>query len=222
MTFLQLCQSLRQEAGIAGTGPITVMGQSGELGMVVSWIAQAYQEIQDRRANWDFLRNNFSFNTTTGQAKYPRSTVINLAEWKRDSLRIYLTTAELADEQWLRFVHWDKFRDTRLRGAAQTVTGRPIEFSLDPQKVVVMYPVPDNTYTINGEYYATAHVMALDTDVPLFDRFHMAIVYNALMRYAAYISDPSTYARGQHDYAIQIGKLERSWQQEVCFGSTLV
>jgi len=221
MNFLNLAQMVRQEAGIAGSGPTTTIGQSGELGRVVSYVAQAYQEIQDRRADWEFLRNNFSFMLTIGQAYYPISTVTNLAEWKRDSFRLYLASAGLSDERWIRFVPWQDFRDSRLRGSAQLLTGRPIEFSIDPQKRVVTYPIPDQAYTIDGEYFAYPAVMALDTDVPIFDRFHMAIVYNALMRYAAYIADPTTYARAQHDYRIQIGKLERTWQPEMTLGEPL-
>lgn len=212
---------VRQEAGVAGTGPTTTIAQTGEIGRIVSYVAQAYQEIQDRRADWGFLRNNFSFTTVIGQAYYPTSTVANLAEWKRDSFRLYQASAGLSDERWIRFVNWETFRDTRLRGSAQTLTGRPIEFSINPQKNVVTYPIPDKEYVIDGEYFAYAAVMTADTDVPIFNRFHMVIVYNALMRYASYISDPATYARAQHDYRIQMGKLERTWQQEMTLGAAL-
>ena len=221
MNFLALAQMVSQEAGVAGSGPTTTIAQAGELGRIVSYVAQAYQEIQDRNVEWGFLRNNFSFTLTIGQAYYPLSTVINCAEWKRDSFRIYLASAGLSDERWIRFVPWEDFRDSRLRGSAQLQKGRPIEFSINPQKNVVTYPIPDQAYTMDGEYFAYPNVMALDTDVPIFDRFHMAIVYNALMRYAAYIADPATYARAQHDYRIQISKLERTWQPEMTLGDPL-
>ncbi len=42
MNFLSLCQRLRSEARIPGTGPSSVTGQTGELAKIVEWITTAY------------------------------------------------------------------------------------------------------------------------------------------------------------------------------------
>lgn len=45
-TYLELCQAFREDIGIAGTGPATVVGQTGILGRIVRWIADADITIQ--------------------------------------------------------------------------------------------------------------------------------------------------------------------------------
>ena len=186
---------------------------------VVNWIADAYEDIQDKHADWSFLRNDFSFNCVSGTGVYPASTVTDLANWKRDSLRVYLTTTD--DEQWLESRAWENFRDIRLMGSSRTQTGRPIEFSIKPDKSLIVWPIPDDTYTINGEYYKVAQVMADDTDEPVFDRHHMAIVYNALMRYAAYVAEPSLYARAESEHKRLIRKIERDFTNGFTIGGPL-
>lgn len=219
MTFLQLCQRLRSEADIAGSGPISVTGQSGDYARIVNWISDAYQDIQDLRNDWWFLRDSFSFNCTIGTASYPKSTITNLANWKGDSLRVYLSTID--DEQWLEYWDWGTFRDAHLRGSNTNVTGRPIDFAVDPDRNIVLWPVPDNTYTITGECFKMPYTMAADSDTPVFDRFHMAIVFSALMRYAASISDATLYAHGQREYKRLIDKLYREQSPVIRAGAAL-
>lgn len=219
MNYLSLVKRLRSEAGIAGSGPATVIAQVGELGRLVDWIAEAYEDIQDKKDDWDFLRADFSFNCTIGDPTYPQSTVSQLANWKTDSFRVYKTT--VVDELFLTYRSWDDFRDLRLRGAARTTPGRPIEFSINPAKDVYLWPVPDFAYTIVGEYFKTAQVMTVDADVPVFDRFHMAIIYNALMRYAAYVNDPVIYGKAEREYGRLISKLEKNWTPDIVIGGPL-
>lgn len=219
MNYLALCQRLRSEAGLAGTGPSTTAGQLGELGRVVGWIDDAYQSIQDSKRDWSFLRFDFSLACVSGTSVYPSSTVSELANWKTDSLRCYFSTVN--DEQYIRFVPWDEFRDTRLLGSNRVMTGRPIEFSIKPDNSLVLWPIPDNTYTIDGEYYRVAHIMALDTDVPLFDRNHMVIVYDALMRAASYLADPAMYANAQKQHGILMNRLTKEKSPVILTGRTL-
>jgi hypothetical protein len=203
---LQLTQRLRQEAGIAGSGPITTIGQTGELGRLVNWIEQAYEDIQDKRSNWGFLRDDFSLNCAIGTSTYAPSIVTDLANWIIGSMRVYLSTAD--DEQWITYRPWELFRDTRLMGNSRTQTGRPIDFSIKPDKSLILWPIPDDTYIVDGEYYKIAQTMDSDSDVPVFDRHHMVIVWNALERYASYVGDSSLFAKAQKEYGKLINKLE--------------
>jgi hypothetical protein len=147
--FIQLCQLLRQEAGIAGTGPSTTEGQSGELGRLVQWIIEAYEDIQLKNLEWRFLRKNFVLPLLAGQNTYPRASsglVLSggaVRNFRRNSLRIYTDTVSFTDELWLPNRDWDLFRDNRLRGASSTQTGRPIEFTLDPSKDIYVWPIPN-------------------------------------------------------------------------------
>lgn len=219
MNYLALVKRLRSEAGIAGTGPTTVVGQVGELARLVDWIAEAYEDIQSKKDDWDFLRSDFSFNCTVSDPTYPQATVSGLANWKPDTFRIYKTT--VVDELFLTYRKWDDFRNLRLRGAARATPGRPIEFSITPAKEVYLWPVPDFAYTINGEYFKIEQVMTADADEPVFDRFHMAIVYNALMRYATYVESPVLYGKAEREYGRLITKLEKNWTPDIVLGGPL-
>lgn len=229
MTYLQLVQQLRMESGIAGTGPTTTVGQTGELGRLVSWINSAYEDIQNKRNDWRFLRKNFTLALVPAQNIYPRtSPALTLSggavkNWKRNSLRIYTDTVNFSDELWLPNRDWDLFRDNRLRGASSNQTGRPIEFSSDPSKDVYVWPKPDSSvpYFIRGEYYQIPDVFANDNSVPIFDTNEMVIVYNALMRYAAYVSEPALFTYAQQQYGRLIGKLEADWAEPITRGGAL-
>lgn len=230
MNFLELVQRLRSEAGIAGTGPATTVGQSGELGRLVNWISAAYEDIQNKNLDWRFHRKNFVLLLLPSVNIYSRTSPdlalpsgVSVKNFKRNSLRIYTDTSRFSDELWLPNRDWDLFRDNRLRGASSVQTGRPIEFSLDPSKDIYVWPTPDaaTQYYIRGEFYQAPDVFASDTSVPIFDSNHMAIVYNALMRYADYASEPALFAFAQQQYGRLIGKLEADWKEPITRGGAL-
>ncbi|RLC09555.1 MAG: hypothetical protein DRI24_21580, partial [Deltaproteobacteria bacterium] len=64
MNFLQLCKRLRQEAGLTGSGPSTVVDQTGISKQIVDWVNTAYVDVLSQHANWHFMQDDFSFNTT--------------------------------------------------------------------------------------------------------------------------------------------------------------
>jgi len=219
MTFLELCKEVRSKAGITGTGPLTVVGQIGELGRIVSFTNEAYIELQDSREDWFFLRNDFTFNCTSTVSAYPTTTVSNLANWKDDTFRCYLTTAD--NEQWMTYIPWGAFRDLRLFGSSRTTTGKPIEFTIKPDKSLVLWPIPDAAYTVVGEYYRTAATMTVDADTPLFSRHQYVIIHGALMKQAAYISDPALFASSQNEYQKLLNQLTKNNRDKIFMGDPL-
>lgn len=222
-TFLELCQTTRVECGIAGNAsgntPITTSAQVGELLRVVNWVKQAYEDIQLKHPNWDFLRKTGQFTVTPGIAVYAPSIISDLADWKADSLRVYLTSVQ--DEQWLPQRPWDLLRDSRLFGANALVQGRPIEFARMPDRSIRVWPTPDQAYIITGEYFSKPNSFSNDGDSPVFDRHHIAIVWNAVMRYAAWTGEPSLYAQAQKEYNRLIDKLEYLYTPRLTMGAAL-
>lgn len=211
MTYLELCQRLRQEAGISGTGPSAVTSQVGEMARVVDWIDTAYETIQNLHPDWDFLRFDFSFSTVASTQNYT-PTAAGYSEhqtWKRDSLRCYLTATGATDETWLQYVPWEVFRDARVFGANRTVTGKPIEFSIKPDQSLAFFPIPDAIYTVVGEYWKRAQTMSNDSDEPLIPRqWQMIIVWEALKSYATHESAPEAMAKAERGYRKIITKME--------------
>lgn len=208
MNRLQLAQRIRKECGISGTGPTTTISQSGEMESVVNWCDDAYEDIQSKYKNWNFLRTEFSISvtatTTEAGATYTPAAVSLplLNDWRNDSLRCYLTSAGVRDEQWLTYVPWDEFRDAMAFGANRLNVSRPTWFTIKPDKSIRFWPLPNDTYTIVGDYFKMPNVMTADASVPLWPcrEADKAIVWQALMLYGGFESASTVYAYAQHEY----------------------
>lgn len=222
MNFLQLAQKLRQKCGGSGTGPATVVGQTGESKDFVDWINEAWLLIQAHESNWKWMRKPFSFTTTAGKNFYlPSATVgetgiTDLAKYHDlDSWRCYLTATGRTDEGFLVPWHYQLWRDAYDFGANATLQDRPSVFAIrDNDRAIMLGPIPNDVYTITGEYQSVPTELADDTDVPgLPDRFHMAIVYRAMMLYAKQEAAQEVYADGEEEFnkmlaALRIDQLE--------------
>lgn len=207
MNKLALCQRLAQEAGVSGaangTIPTTTVSQTGEMLQVVRDIESAYEELQNSRKSWLFMREDFTFPTVASTAAYTPTTagLTDFREWRTDSLRIYRTSAGIDDEQWIDFVPWDLFRDAYLLGAERSATGRPFKFSVKPDKSLILWPVPDAVYTVVGEYQLRAQTLASNTSEPLFpDNFHLILVWMGLKKHAIREGAPELYNQAKEHY----------------------
>lgn len=222
MTFLELCQRLRQEAGISGSGPVSVLGQTGEMKRVVDWISTAYEDIQNMHNSWRFLRADFSFPTINNVQDYTPAAV-NLpefAEWMRDDLRIYQTS--VADETYLSYVPWAAFRQNYLFGSQRTETSRPTIVSVRPNTALSLWQVPNGAYTVSGEYFKTADIMTANASVPVIPaRFQLIIVWKALMYYGAYAAADEKYAHGNNEFKTMKSRLELDQLDRATYGAPL-
>ena len=224
MTFLELAQRLRQEAGIAGSGPATVIGQTGELGRIVSWVLSADEDIQNTYANWKFLQTSFTFPTIDTIQSYAPADVSlsDLATWKHDRIDDLTIYSSAADEQYLIFIPWDEFQGAYMFGSTRTQTGRPTIVTIKPDNSIYLWTIPDDVYTVTGEYFKKAQAMSVDISEPIIpSQFHMIIVWKGLMLYSAYNSAPDLYAHGQAEYRNILRKLEKSQLPEIELGEPL-
>ena len=222
MNFLALCQRLRQEAGISGTGPTAVTGQSGMLKRVVDWVTAAYEDIQNRHATWRFLREDFSFSTIASTQEYTPASIpiTDHAQWIEEDIRIY---QNVGDEFLLHDPPWDEFRLAYMYGSNRTLTGKPIAVAVKPKNNGLhLWPIPDAVYTCAGEYYTIPDVMSADGDTPAFPaRFHMAIVWRALMFYGAWAAAMEKYDHGENEFDILFPQLENDQLEQVIYGEPL-
>lgn len=214
MTYLQLLNRLKNECGVAGADLTSLSELSREMQRLANWVAQSYEEIQEECLSFDFRRKSFTFNTVAGTQTYAVGTglAINLtdfATWINDSFRIYLTADGVADEILLdQFPDYTSFRDYYMLGTLGTSTGRPSTIAITPNKSLAFGLKPDDVYTVTGEYYSTPQTLTASTDVPLIPaRFHMAIVYKAMMKYGLYESAQEQVQAGQQQYAVMLNRL---------------
>ena len=228
MNFLQLSQRLRQEAGLTSSGPTTTVNQTGISKQIVDWINTAYIDILSQHTLWRFMQEPFSFDTTASKREYSilETGVTDLETWKVDdygSFRVYFTSSGVANEQFMYPILWDDYRQMYLYGATRTAEGLPSYFSVQPDKSLNFYLVPDNIYTIVGEYFKTPTELSGDEDIPIIPtQFHMIIIWRALMFYAGFDASNEKYAMCKNEYTKLLMRLEMDQMPQITFGGPLV
>lgn len=212
-TFLKICQDVARESGtVSGTQPTTVTDQVGRLNNIVNWVRDAWEDIQNIHASWLFMRKEFSGSITSGQVRYSGASfgLTDFAEWIKDfdNLSIYKTATGAADENPLLYLRWDDWRQMYDRGS-QTAN-RPTIFSVSPANELVLGPIPDDAYTLRGEYRRMPQLLTANEDIPDMPiRFHKIIQWKALMSLAEYDEAPATYARCIKAYAAIMSDMNR-------------
>jgi hypothetical protein len=229
-TFLSGCQDLRRECGVSGTGPSTVISQTGELGRLVNWYKQAWVEIQNKKPSWRWMRSQFTVQTVSSDDSYAygdctdsiSSAVISrFKRWYRDDFYIYLTSAGVGTQTKLMWLDWDDFKRMYLVGT-QTASG-PAHVSIDPLNNIRLGPKPNGIYTLTGDYQKSAQSLALDADIPEMPAdFHMLIVYQAMKKYSAYSAAPEVWAQAKDEASRMMRDLELDQLPLPSFGDALV
>lgn len=178
MTYLELCQALRDECSVAGVGPDRVTGQTGTYGRLINWVRQAYVEIQNHYINWKFLHRWFVHDKEALLRAFvddPNAHTIQPPE----DLNVWVLESFKLDGQPIPAAEYHD----------RTFADR------DQPCVVVM---PDNSLHIQnleegvfpdlrGSYYCKPQVLTADNDVPWMpQQFHYLIVYRAMMMYGTY------------------------------------
>ncbi|MEM8991901.1 MAG: hypothetical protein AAGD08_15975 [Pseudomonadota bacterium] len=227
-TFLEICQRAAGESGAFNTGytlPTTVVNQTGHEGQLVQWVKDAWRDIQVHRSRWEWMRDEFSANLVSSTQRYSGADLglTRHAAWivcpdsANDSgVTIYGQAEGVSDERQLSWMTWNEFRRRLLRGAASTTTGYPAYFTIDPARRLVLYPIPDRVFVVQGEYVKTPQVLALDADVPeMPERFHDLIWMKALLRSASDEEALSQYPIWRNDYKVLLNELERDELPEV-------
>ena len=227
MNFLALCQSVREKCGISGLGPLSVINQTGEMQRLVNWVNEAWEDIQNWNENWNWMRRDFTLQTVAGQRFYAVPAIApDQAHWHLDSLRCYKTADGQQAEQFLAYLSYGDFRNTHMFGSMNIQTGKPLIFSVRPRdKALFLGPLPNETYTVYGEYQASASRMVTNTDTPGMgyfpEGFHMMIVHRAVMKYAEYEGAGPLYGAAQVNFRQAMRGLEKAQLDDVELGGAL-
>lgn len=209
MNLLQLANRLIDEAGITAGHLTTTAGQTGELARVVQWVQSAWLSIQMAQPNWRWMRKQASIVTVAGQAGGYDAPDADVATWCLDTARNYVTASGNVTEIFMDFIEYDDFRDSYLYGALRTAQSRPLVFTIEPTNMLAFGPVPNGDHTVTSDYFSRASELADDAAIPLMpERFHMAIVWRALMLYGGYEAASEAYARGQNELTVIQSMLE--------------
>ncbi len=204
MNFLGLTQAVYRESGLSGTTPTAYAGTSGDVARFFAWTNWAARDITLAREDWRFRRGSATLASTTSQVNPGASFgLTDFASWK-DATRFYKPSAyrladTLSSEHELLWVDYDQFRKMFYLGT-QTPSAAQY-WSISPEDEFLLGPAPDSAHFIRADYVKTYADMAADTDIPqLPERFHMLIVWKALMEYGGFDAASEVYQRAEKNY----------------------
>ena len=244
MNYLQLCQRMALECGVSGT-LVTTAGQQGSLQRIVTWVNQAWNDLQLEHDDWGFMRSSVllgssgaggsgagaSFATVAGQASYPLGTgsgtsgvaAASFGKWDADSFRVYSTAQGTQNEWFLDHIRFEEWRNGYMLGAMRSVQTRPVAVAIGPNNEVCLGPPPDGTYTVEGDYFTSPSVLSADTDTPgaLPYQYQMAIIYKAMEYYGFYEAASEVIERGQMEYKRILAQLEAIYGPRIHIAGTL-
>ena len=196
MNFLEACKKVALRCGVSNTGPATVVGQNGELLLVIQWVLDAHEEICSKWLNWKFLWKRFDSATTIGQA-----TIIapdDLGIWDHNAIRL---NGDLIDvEEYDTIKHeWEPSLET----------GTPNLAVIMPDNSLHLEPVPDAAYSISADYFKFAEELTNNTDQFLIPKaYQRAVIGRAMMFYAGYQNAPEVKQEGLEMYQMAMSQLE--------------
>jgi hypothetical protein len=176
--------------------PLTAAEQIHRLQQIVEFVKEAYIDIQAAHLMWRWLRSYFTGQTVIGENHYlgtdftdehDGGAITRFSQWdfKRDmsdaGLSIFLTSTGNTEEGPLRWLDWDRFYQTQLRGP-QT-PGKPQFYSISNDDHLMISPPPDAVYTLRGGYRKSPQMLALDADVPEMPSEFHTIIKDAALQY---------------------------------------
>jgi hypothetical protein len=138
-----------------------------------------------------------------------------------DTFRCYKTSIGKSDDMWLFEWDYSAFRDTYQFGSQ--VPSRPVNFTVRPRdSALILGPVPDDIYTVYGEYRKVPQVLVDDTDEPLI-KAHLqpVIIYKAMTFYGLEQSAAEVLTRGETGFMRLMTAMEREELPKVSFGNPL-
>ena len=204
-TNLELCQKLRQNTVDSGTGPTTVVGQTGSMRRYVDWIVDAWNDIQTSSEFWRWMRKSFYVDTSASDGAYAygdctdtvsAAVITRFSRWYqgRYDWKCYLSSTGVSGEYFLIWLDWEDFR-YQYRKGTQT-DGTPVHVSQDPTGAFVLGPIPNAVFRVSGDYQIGTQVMTADADIPeMPSRFHDLIVYEAMAKYGGNSIAPEAMVR---------------------------
>jgi hypothetical protein len=174
------------------------------------------------------MRLDFSFQTVSNQRSYAAASVApDQTRWHFDTFRCYRTADGISSEQFMTPMNYEDLRNMYMMGAMNAASGRPLMFADRPRdKALFLGPLPNDVYTIYGEYQQASQRMTANTDAPangLFPvQWHMAIVHLAVTKYAAYEGAGSLYDAHLAEYKKILRGIEKDQLDDVDLGEPLV
>lgn len=213
MNLVELTDDLRIEVGASGSTITTVEGRLPlEVQRLARTVRQAWVDIQTEHRDWTFRRIDSTDVMEVGQAIQSPTELAaeGVADWYTDTFRFAEPGEGMDQSGPMHYLEWDIFRQTH--GLDATERGRPLYFSVRPDKTIAVARPPDKAYPFWYDYVRAVQLLRRDKDAPYLPAdYHTAIIYKAKMLYGAYEDDPGMFDHGQGEYRRWLQKLEAAF-----------
>lgn len=211
MDYLTLVQQSMYKCGLRSENPSTLVGALDITLDFKIWVQDSWRELQEESTNWWFRSSlDQTLALTTSQDSYAMPTDFETINYR--TVSVYTVAKE--DEQVLTFIPYEEWRmrlDTTL-----TTGGRPVYITQTPAQALIVWPAPDQAYTLRFDGVWDIDEMLIDSDTPGFnrtgatslqDRYHWVLVYDAARRYAEHHQDAAGVAKAQSKFLSQHARL---------------
>lgn len=217
MTFLEICQKVREKVGVSGLGPTAVTAQTGSLLRIVNCVIEAWKEIQDSNQSWAFMVKDGTLALVASTQTYSLATIVAALPLYGRPIQ---GTLKYADGARLSYRSWEVWESANID--LGTATGRPDLWTEDSDKALRVYKIPDGSYTLRMRYRRSTQVLAANADIPCCPaEYHMAIVYRAALIYAELDEAPDLISLLAPEYRTWIAKLENDQLPKVGYGPSM-
>ena len=211
-TYLQLANSLISKCGISGGSIASVSNQTGEAGRVVSWINEAYTQIQLAFPDWYWMRSNVSFSTTANQGAYPSpGRHYRPCQLEDGFISLLRHIDGRAQRVFLERMDYDTFRDIYLFGNLDCRTPGLRSFPLRRTTPSIWgWPRIRRITRLWASISKQPTTLVNSTDTPAMpSQFHNIIVYKAMMMYGMYEAAQEVVIEGTNLYNQMLRRLVR-------------
>ena len=179
---------------LAGTQGVvdTTENVSGYQNTLITFIDQAYSDIQLYRKDWKFMKAKTDAALSTSINTYSDSDIAYIE-------RILYGTKVLEEidyDTWILNTH---------------PTGEPTEFTIDPYDDSIIFNPSDTNYIVTIQYKRVPDILTVNTSVPILPvRFHNIVAYKALIGLGSFLGNVDLIDRYANKYSVELGQLMRS------------
>ena len=205
MNYLQLAQRLHAESLRSTAAPTTVTGATDRNLRLFTLIADKWRNLQTER-DWRWMRAQLNSPVTIGLQTYTGAGLgaARFGRWREEDMQyepvIYRTASPSG--YWA-LGYWDvvSFRREYIYRSLGNTT--PIAWSYDENDQLLLGPAPAEAYNLRIDYWKSPSELAADADTPdMPDRFHMVLVWEALMDIATSDAAPEILANAQRNLSM--------------------
>lgn len=207
MNWLQLAQAVKRESGLGMESTIVSYATAqNDNARFFQWAQWAARDLTLQREDWRWRRGSATLASTTNQTNTATDFgLTDFASWKAQTKEYrpsaYRVSDGVSTERELTFMSYELFRKNFILGAQ--VPGTVQCWSISPADELLLGPTPDAAHFVRADYTKTYVEMTGDTSTPAMpERFHMLIVWRALMEYGGFDAAGEVYQRAERNYTL--------------------